>query len=321
MNIDYDVVIIGGGPAGLYSSIILQRGIPTQSTSENLKIALFDSGPLGGLANFAFIQISKKWAFSGTNVKMSFVEEAKSIGIDLHENVHINKVETIEDENQPYLALYTDTKRITAKYVIVAVGIMNNPFVLRDPKVVIGLHTPHHMVEELALKKMKKIIIYGPYEASLLELKDYFERHGSFESISVKTMEKVTAQLLGGISNSEYERADGILLDYNSYKVINGATQLLELDGVKYKNGFVLTDEFGKTHNDLIYAAGTVSEPTTGILISLSSAILASLSVGRKLRKELISEPSGRFPWFPRENDWEASWLPYLEDLGVKKDD
>lgn len=63
------------------------------------------------------------------------------------------------------------------------------------------------------------------------------------------------------------------------------------------------------------------SEPTTGILISLSSAILASLKVGRNLRKELISEPSGRFPWFPRENDWEASWMPYLENLGVKKDD
>ena len=256
MNIDYDVAIIGGGPAGLYSSIIIQRGIPTQSTSENLKVAVFDSGPMGGLANFAFIQISKKWAFSGSNVKMSFVEEAQSIGIELHENVHIHKVETIEDEQNPHLALYTATKRITAKYVIVAIGIMNNPFVLQDPKVTIGLHTAQHMIEELELKNRKKIIIYGPYEASLNELKEYFELHGSFESVSVRTMEKEAPDLLGGISDSEYKEADCILLDYNSYKVINGATQLLELDGVKYKNGFILTDEFGKTHNELIYAAG-----------------------------------------------------------------
>lgn len=116
---------------------------------------------MGGLANFAFIQISKKWAFSGSNVKMSFVEEAKSIGVELHENVHINKVETIDDKNNPHLALYTGINRITAKYVIIAVGIMNNPFVLRDPKIVIGLHTPQHMVEELELKNMKKLSFMG----------------------------------------------------------------------------------------------------------------------------------------------------------------
>ncbi|WP_449354601.1 FAD-dependent oxidoreductase [Virgibacillus natechei] len=320
MKIDYDVAIVGGGPAGLYSSIVLQRGIPTQSTSENMKIGVFDAGPIGGLANHAFIQISKKWAFSGTNVRKSFVEEANEINIHLEENIHIEKVET-SSEDRNILVLHSKNRKFTAKYVILAIGIVNNPFVLRDLKVIIGLHTPQHMLEEIEMKNMKNIILYGPYKQSLIQLKNYFEENGHLNHISINKVNREQSGNLPGIGEEEYNQFDGIVLDYNSYKVINGATQFIELEGVHYEKGFILTDEFGKTHNDRIYAAGTVSELTTGILISLSSAIITSLSVGRKLRKELISEPSGRFPWFPREDDWEESWLPYLERLGVKSND
>ncbi|MGS3829228.1 hypothetical protein ACEUXC_08250, partial [Staphylococcus pseudintermedius] len=51
----------------------------------------------------------------------------------------------------------------------------------------------------------------------------------------------------------------------------------------------------------------------TGIPICLSTAQIASLDIGRKINKVIISEPTGRFPWFPREADWNNSWLNILK--------
>jgi hypothetical protein len=31
------------------------------------------------------------------------------------------------------------------------------------------------------------------------------------------------------------------------------------------------------------------------------------------LNKIIKTEPSGRFPWFPREDNWEDSWLNILK--------
>ncbi|MGM8139331.1 hypothetical protein [Enterococcus italicus] len=59
----YDVIFVGGGPAGLYGSLIVQKGTPVQRVSENFKVKVIESGnTVGGITKYAFIQISKGWA-------------------------------------------------------------------------------------------------------------------------------------------------------------------------------------------------------------------------------------------------------------------
>ncbi|EGQ3421720.1 hypothetical protein G0U11_002367 [Staphylococcus pseudintermedius] len=65
---NYDVIIIGAGPAGIYSSIILKRGIPTQNVEENISVGIIEKGLIGGFTRYAHIQISKQWSFSGSNL-------------------------------------------------------------------------------------------------------------------------------------------------------------------------------------------------------------------------------------------------------------
>ncbi|MFB3236431.1 hypothetical protein PF217_08025 [Staphylococcus pseudintermedius] len=50
---NYDVIIIGAGPAGIYSSIILKRGIPTQNVEENISVGIIEKGLIGGFTRYA----------------------------------------------------------------------------------------------------------------------------------------------------------------------------------------------------------------------------------------------------------------------------
>ena len=55
--------------------------------------------------------------------------------------------------------------------------------------------------------------------------------------------------------------------------------------------------------------------------MAITSALVTSLKVGRKISKYTIAEPSGRFPWFPRENNWNDSWLKWYESGKIISED
>ncbi|NCG69206.1 hypothetical protein GWJ21_15240 [Bacillus coagulans] len=321
---DFDVVIVGAGPAGLYSSIVLQRGIPTQADSEKFKICILEKGMIGGLTKYAFIQISKKWAFSGPSVIAAFLEETKLLNIQINEGEEVKSIKPINKEG--YLEIVTDKNTYISKYVIIASGIVTYPDAMLSKKVTIGLHTPIHMAEEAKGHGWKKLIVYGNNDNSLINLKGALDKLEIFEDVLVYNHEKnqqEKQEMVEGllISKALFDLYDGVIIDYNSYKVQNGSVNKIDIPNLVTQNGFILTDAFGKTNISNIYAAGTVSNIITGIPISLSSAQITALSVGRNLRKELISEPSGRFPWFPREVNWEESWLPYLKLRGSESFD
>ncbi len=88
----YDVLIIGSGPAGIYTSIILKRGIPTQNAEENIKVGVLEKDIIGGLTRYAHIQISKKWSFSGSNLMRNLYEEAKSLNVSFYTGEKVIKI-------------------------------------------------------------------------------------------------------------------------------------------------------------------------------------------------------------------------------------
>ena len=115
-----------------------------------------------------------------------------------------------------------------------------------------------------------------------------------------------------GIPSELYEKYDGIIFDYNSYKLRNGSTHFLDNLSVKKINGYLVTNDFGETDIKNLYAVGTVTTPTSGVMAAIYSAQIVAFTIGRQLCKTTKADESGRFPFFPREDFWEESYQKQL---------
>lgn len=309
----YDVLIIGSGPAGLYSSIILKRGIPTQNIEEDIKVGILEKGVVGGLTRYAHIQISKHWSFSGSNLINNLYQEALNLNVNLYTETKVKKIENKES----YFEIETNNRNFKAKYVILANGILSSPEALNLENVIIGLHNAKQMLEDIREKGWQSIILYGNYRESVVKLsKELLELDNNLKVRVVIEPQNNFKEGFGNlcISKEFVDSYDGILIDYNAYKLRNGSTNKIEIKNLKKDLGFIYTDSFCQTNIKGLYAIGTTSNIITGIPICLSTAQIAALDVGRKLNKIIKTEPSGRFPWFPREDNWEDSWLKILKN-------
>jgi hypothetical protein len=64
-----------------------------------------------------------------------------------------------------------------------------------------------------------------------------------------------------------------------------------------------------------LYAAGSVSTILSGIPAAIYSAQNVAFAVGRKLNPKTKADPSGRFPFYPRDEFWEDSWQKKLDNF------
>ncbi|EGQ4182331.1 hypothetical protein FDP70_12550, partial [Staphylococcus pseudintermedius] len=230
---NYDVIIIGAGPAGIYSSIILKRGIPTQNVEENISVGIIEKGLIGGFTRYAHIQISKQWSFSGSNLISNLYNEAKNLNVHFHSNEEVTNIEKICNDK---FLIKTNSKIFTARFVILANGIFSTPESLNSNKVLIGLHNAKFMIEDIKEKGWKKIILYGSYKKSLKDLKKELEEYKYLEKIKIiveplGSYEKKFLDL--SIPNEMMSNFDGIVIDYNSYKILNSSTPKINIPELK----------------------------------------------------------------------------------------
>ncbi|MCR1903860.1 hypothetical protein [Lactobacillus taiwanensis] len=116
-----------------------------------------------------------------------------------------------------------------------------------------------------------------------------------------------------GLSKEKINAYDGILFDYNSYKLQNGSTYFLHNLNILQKNGFIKTNKFGETIVPGLFAVGSVTKPISGVPQAIYSGQVTGLYIGHLLEKTTIADPSGRFPFLPREENWKESFQHELE--------
>lgn len=118
-----------------------------------------------------------------------------------------------------------------------------------------------------------------------------------------------------GIPENILGKYDGLVFDYGSYKITNGTTSFLKKVNLKMLNGYLITNQFGESSLKGLYAAGSVTTPVSGVPFAISSGQVVGFDIGRQLRKASKADPSGRFPYYPREQYWDESWQKKLAEL------
>src|SRR5512143_2497885 len=113
MATHYDVIVLGGGPAGLTAGIYLGRA--------RLKTLIVDSGSLGGqmIMTYAVANYPGVKEASGRDIALTMKAQAQQFGCDILSNVEVKRLDLAGAEK---VVEIEDEGTFTARAVIIATG-------------------------------------------------------------------------------------------------------------------------------------------------------------------------------------------------------
>ena len=160
-RIEADVVIIGGGPAGLMAGV--------KAAEHGAKVVLMDENPMlgGQLVKQTHKFFGKRAQFAGVRgVKIAEIisEEAKKKGVDIH--LETSAIGLFQDGDKRLVAAVKKNKELVefvGKAVIVATGAMEKmiPFENNDLPGVYGAGAIQTLMNTYGIKPGKRVLIVG----------------------------------------------------------------------------------------------------------------------------------------------------------------
>ena len=282
----YDLIIIGGGPAGLTAGIYAMRAklntLCIEKENEGGKIA--EAGIVENYPGFDNIR--------GFELAQKFVEHAKKFNL----NITHDTIKKIDTSDRPFKVI-GENNTYTAKAIIIATGTKDKKLGLNEDDFV-GRGVSYCTTCDAFFYMNKEVIVVGrgtPAVMSALNLKDIvkkvtvitdkeelraaesimMERLNSAENIEVITNAK-PLKILGSdkaegvlvsIDGEEKEiKADGIFISMGHIP----NSEFLEGSGIELnKSGFVVVDKSCKTNIDGIFACGDIA----GGVLQVSKAV------------------------------------------------
>lgn len=295
-NIDYDVIIIGGGPAGLSAGIV--------ASQKGLKTAVFEGGTFGGLLSTIYPK-KKIFNYPGTpriradHLVSEWVRQAADHDVLLiRERItkvhHDLKVET--NEGNIYYS----------KAIILATGMTPNelgiPGETKFSKKDRGIY-PYVIEPDIFLDK--RVIVCGGGDTAIdavidlhnLAKKIYLtHRRGEFRAseTNLNLMKKENmAEILTNMQLIEIfgkQRVEGVKLEnlktgekveLEVDKVILAVglkpnTKIFEDLGIEFRGKFIITDELMRTNAKGIFAAGDIVTPYQLATVAAAQGALAA---------------------------------------------
>ena len=269
----YDIIIVGGGPAGLTAALYACRA--------NKSVLVIEKGSFGGQITFSpkVENIPGFAEVTGNEFAEKLVEQV------LGQEAEVECAEVLEIKNGDIKTVVTDSGEFTAKSVIIATGAKHRLLGLAGEENLIGEGISFCAVCDGAFYENKTVAVIGGGNSALQEailLSDLAQKVYVVQNLDFLTGEQKLVDKLTAKENVE------IILGHTVEKLIGDS----ELEGIEIKNtatsetasltldgmfvaiglvpqndifkdlvalderGYIIADEFCKTNADGIFVAG-----------------------------------------------------------------
>jgi len=305
LNISYDIIIIGGGPAGLTAGIYTVRA--------GLKTLLLERGRLGGRAWDAHL-IENYPGFpegiSGAALMVKFVEQAKRFGAELREGEAAVSVMLEGDEK----IVMTRKGSYTGLAVIVATGVERKKLSIPGEQEFRGMGVSICATCDGPLFRDREVAVIGAGEEAVedaLQLADQCKRvylipvgddaplhrlDGSgvevLRGTEVKSIEGDTVVKAIKVAEGRRERLiplDGVFIALDS-AVEMAKSAGIEMDG----KGYIVADHVQQTNIEGVFAAGECTGMGMQVSTSVGDGALAGISATSYVKARKRSQQSSR---------------------------
>ncbi len=308
-ELNYDVIILGGGPAGFSAGIYAARG--------NVKTAIVDISMLGGQPS-NYLELENYPGFDligGYDLMEKFEAHADKFGVEKFPMQEIQKIEL----NSEIKKIITNDKVFNAKTVIIATGAQPQKLNISGEKEFVGRGVSYCAVCDGAFYRDKTVVVIGGGNAAVEEAiyltrfaqkvyiihrrdklrADKIVQERAFKNPKIEFIWDSIATEILGTNNVEQ-----ILIK----NVKTGETKELKTDGVfpyigfspnvdlingqiqQNEQGFIKTDEYLNTSIKGVYAIGDVREtPLRQVITAAADGAIAAVSAIKYL-EEIESE-------------------------------
>ena len=303
--LDYDVVILGGGPAGLSAAVYASRCA--------LSTAIIDVTMFGGQpSNYADIENYIGFPMiSGFELSEKFEEHSDKFGADKYPMQEILKVDLVSNPKIIETSEYT----FNAKSVILAMGASPKKLGIKGESEFFGKGVSYCAVCDGAFYRDKEVVIIGGGNTAVEEgiyltkfaKKVYIvHRRDKFRAdkilvnraeandkiefvydtvpVEIKGEEKVTSIVLKNVKSDKITelKIDGIF----PFIGVVPNTDLINGQLKQDENGFILTDTTMHTSVNGVYAAGDIrNTPLRQVITAVSDGAVSAVYASKYIEE------------------------------------
>ena len=237
----YDIIIIGGGPAGLTAALYAKRA--------NKSVLVIEKGSFGGQITYSpkVENIPGFAEVTGNEFAEKLVEQV------LEQGAEVECAEVTKIDNSSVKTVYTDDGEFTAKSIIIATGAKHRMLGLENEEKFVGEGISFCAVCDGAFYEGKTVAVIGGGNSALQEallLSDLAKKVYLIQNLDHLTGETKLAEQLNGKENVEIILStvvDSILGDDEFKGIViknaTGKTEQLLLDGMFVAIGLIPQNE------------------------------------------------------------------------------